>query len=496
MSTHEIEAISYEMIVNGNSIGAKSGATFDRLSPGHDLVVGIYPDGDESDVDLAVAAARRAFDSGPWPRMSGAQRARMLRGVAELIELNLEALARVEALEGGKPIKQARGEVSATAEIWYYAATLAQHSYGDALNHIGDQYLGMMLREPIGVVGVITPWNFPLLIVSQKLPFALAVGCTAVVKPSQLTPGTTLMLGRYCQEAGIPAGVVNVVTGTGGAGRRLSEHPDIDMVTFTGSTAVGKHVIAASAGTVKKVELELGGKNPQVVMPDARMDQAVDAVVFGVYFNQGECCNSGSRLLIHEDIADEFVARVVERAKVVKVGDPLDEDTLVGAIASDEQMDVIEKLVGEGRESGASLLLGGDRLGASSGRFFQPTVFDHVTTDMSIAGEEIFGPVLSVLRFRDLDDAVRIANSTVYGLSAGIWTQDIDSALVFAKRAHAGTVWVNCWMDGFPEMSFGGYKQSGLGRELGRSAIDSFTELKTVAIHTGPSTSWVDGVNR
>jgi betaine-aldehyde dehydrogenase len=496
MSTHAIEAAQYEMIVDGRSVGAESGSTFDRVSPGHDLLVGTYPDGNEADVDRAVIAARRAFDSGPWPRMSGAERARILRGVAELIERNAELLSRVESLEGGKPIAQARGEIAATAEIWFYAATLAQHSYGDALNHIGDQYIGMMLREPIGVVGVITPWNFPLLIVSQKLPFALAVGCTAVVKPSQLTPGTTLMLGKYCREAGIPDGVVNVVTGTGGAGRRLSEHPDVDMVTFTGSTAVGKHVIAASAGTVKKVELELGGKNPQVVMPDARMDQAVDAVVFGVYFNQGECCNSGSRLLVHEDIADEFVSRVVKRAQDVKVGDPLDEDTLVGAIASEEQLDVIEKLVGEGRESGASLLLGGDRMGSDAGRFYLPTIFDQVTPEMSIASEEIFGPVLSILRFKDLDDAVRIANSTVYGLSAGIWTQDIDSALLFAKRAHAGTVWVNCWMDGFPEMSFGGYKQSGLGRELGRSAIESFTELKTVAIHTGSRTSWVDGIAR
>jgi len=493
MSAHTIVPSDYSMLVNGRSTGALTGATFTRVSPGHDVVVGVYPDGSEADVDAAVAAARAAFDSGPWPRLSGAQRARVMRRVAELIEENLEPLARVEALEGGKPISQARGEVATTAEIWWYAATLAQHSYGDALNHIGEQYLGLMVREPIGVVGVITPWNFPLLIVSQKLPFALAVGCTTVIKPSQLTPGTTIMLAEYCREAGMPDGVVNVVTGTGGAGRRLSEHPDVDMVTFTGSTAVGKHVIAASANTVKKVELELGGKNPQVVLPDAVMDRAVDAVVFGVYFNQGECCNSGSRLLVHESIADEFVGRVVERAREVKVGDPLDADTLVGAIASDEQMATIERLVGEGRESGAELLLGGDRLESQMGRYFQPTVFDRVDPTMSIAGEEIFGPVLSVLRFADLDEAVAIANSTIYGLSAGVWTQDIDSAITFARRAHAGTVWVNCWMDGFPEMSFGGYKQSGLGRELGRSALESFTELKTITIHTGTSSSWIDG---
>ncbi|MGN6243323.1 MAG: aldehyde dehydrogenase family protein, partial [Motilibacteraceae bacterium] len=344
------------------------------------------------------------------------------------------------------------------------------------------------------VVGMITPWNFPLLIVSQKLPFALAVGCTAVVKPAELTSGTTVRLAELCREAGLPDGVVNVVTGAGrDVGGRLAEHPDVDMITFTGSTAVGKQIMATAASTLKKVELELGGKNPQVVMPDADLDRAVDAVVFGVYFNQGECCNSGSRLLVQRDIADDFVARVVERAAQVRVGDPLEESTLVGAIASPAQLRTIETLVDAGREQGAELLLGGDRLGAPTGRFYQPTVFDHVTPEMDIAQEEIFGPVLSTLRFTDLDDALRIANATVYGLSAGIWTRDVDTALAFARGAKAGTVWVNCWMDGFPELSFGGYKQSGIGRELGRAAIDEFTELKTITMRTGPRASWLDG---
>jgi betaine-aldehyde dehydrogenase len=251
--------------------------------------------------------------------------------------------------------------------------------------------------------------------------------------------------------------------------------------------------MAAAASTVKKVELELGGKNPQVVMADADFDQAVDSVVFGVYFNQGECCNSGSRLLVQESVADEFVARVVERAKDVIVGDPLDDDTLVGAIASPEQMTTIVDLVAEGNSDGASLLLGGDAMNSERGRFFNPTVFDHVTPQMSIAREEIFGPVLSVLRVADIDEAVAVANDTLYGLSAGIWTANIDQAISFGRRVRAGTVWVNCWMDGFPEVSFGGYKESGLGRELGRAAIEEFTELKTIAIHSGPRTSWVDG---
>ena len=492
-----ISSSDYSMLVDGQSIDAQSGDTFERVSPAHDVVVGRYPRGSAGDVDLAVAAARRAFDTGPWPRWSGAQRARVLRRVAELIERDLESLARVETLEGGKPITQARGEVSSTAELWWYAATLCQHAYGDAHNAIGEQYLGLIVREPLGVVAMITPWNFPLLIVSQKLPFALAVGNTAVVKPAELTSGTTLRLAELCREAGMPDGVFNVVTGPGReVGNRMAEHPGVDMITFTGSTDVGKRIMTTAASTVKKVELELGGKNPQVVMADANLDRAVDAVVFGVYFNQGECCNSGSRLLIQDRIADEFVARVVDRARQIPVGDPLDDATLVGAIASPQQLLAIEALVGEGLASGAELLLGGNRRPSETGRFFEPTVFDHVEPDMSIAQEEIFGPVLSVLRFTDADHALEIANSTVYGLSAGIWTQDIDQAITFARRAKAGTVWVNCWMDGFPEMSFGGYKESGLGRELGRAAIEEFTELKTIAIRTGPRTSWVDGVSR
>lgn len=489
-----LTAQTFHMLIDGASVDALSGETFDRVSPAHDQVVSRFPRGGAADTDRAVAAARRAVDEGPWPRATGSQRARVLRRVAELIERELEDLARLEALESGKPISQARGEVAASAELWFYAATLAQHAYGDAHNALGEQYLGIVVREPVGVVGMITPWNFPLLIVSQKLPFALAVGCTAVVKPAELTSGTTVRLAELCREAGLPDGVVNVVTGAGrDVGGRLAEHPDVDMITFTGSTAVGKQIMATAASTLKKVELELGGKNPQVVMPDADLDRAVDAVVFGVYFNQGECCNSGSRLLVQRDIADDFVARVVERAAQVRVGDPLEESTLVGAIASPAQLRTIETLVDAGREQGAELLLGGDRLGAPTGRFYQPTVFDHVTPEMDIAQEEIFGPVLSTLRFTDLDDALRIANATVYGLSAGIWTRDVDTALAFARGAKAGTVWVNCWMDGFPELSFGGYKQSGIGRELGRAAIDEFTELKTITMRTGPRASWLDG---
>jgi len=491
MSTSAIKAIDYQILINGEFKEALSGKRFDRISPGHGAVVGTYPQSDIADVDLAIASARKAFDKGDWPKFSGAQRAQALRKVAELIARDVEKLARIEALESGKPITQAIGEMTATADIWYYAATLAQHTYGDSHNALGNDYLGIILKEPIGVVGIITPWNFPLLIVSQKLPFAMAVGCTAVVKPSQLTSGTTLMLGQYIKEAGIPDGVVNIVTGGGTIGARLAEHKDIDMITFTGSTAVGKMVMTAAAQTVKKVELELGGKNPQIVMADADLESAADAVVFGVYFNQGECCNSGSRILVQRSIVKKFMEIVTQKAKLVSVGDPLDPNVLVGAIASDEQLKTIERYILEGQKDGATMVMGGSVLKTGTGRYFEPTIFTGVTPEMSIAKEEIFGPVLSVLEFDSVEEAIEIANSTLYGLSSGIWTKNINDALIFAKGVRAGTVWVNCWMDGFPEMSFGGYGESGLGRELGRHAVDEFTELKTIAIHTGIRGAWL-----
>lgn len=496
LTDESISCRSYQLLIDGEHVPASDDMTvFARSSPSHDVVVGRYVDASDADVDRAVEAARRAFDDGRWSDLSGAARAERLRSVAALVQDSAEELALVETLESGKPISQARGEVASTVQLWYYAATLAQHAYGDAHNALGAEYLGLSLREPVGVVGIITPWNFPLLILSQKLPFALAVGCTAVVKPSQLTPGTSLMLGDLITAAGIPPGVVNVVTGRGNVGGRLTEHPRVDMVSFTGSTEVGKKVIVRAAQTLKRVELELGGKNPQVVFPDADLDAAVDAVVFGVLFNQGECCNSGSRLLVHADIAQEFTERVVAEAKRVVVGDPLDDDTRVGAIASDEQLETIDRLVREGSAAGATLLLGGRRLDTHKGRYYSPTVFGNVTPTMSIATSEIFGPVLSVLTFADITEAVAVTNSTSYGLSAGVWTSNIDTAVQFARKARAGTVWVNCFMDGFPELSFGGYGESGIGRELGRHAVDAFTELKTVAIHTGARTNfWVPQV--
>ena len=481
----------YQMWIGGEKVEAVSGETFDRASPAHDRPVGIYPKADVQDTERAIRAARRAFDDSAWPRMAGAERSKTLLRVAGQIRERANELAEIEVLESGKPIVQARGEMQGCAELWEYAATLCRHLYGDTYNNLGPGMVGLTFREPIGVVGMITPWNFPLLIISQKLPFALAAGCTCVVKPSELTPGTTLMLGDILHAAGVPAGVVNIVTGFGvPVGTTMSAHPDVDMISFTGSTEVGREVMAAARVNLKKVELELGGKNPQIVFPDADLEAAIDAIVFGVYFNMGECCNSGSRVLLHRDLGTDFVSRIIDRARQVRVGDPLDEKTKVGAIINEEQFGKILGYIENGKETGAQLRLGGERLDLGSGRYIAPTVFTGVEPGMAIAKEEVFGPVLSVLTFNNPAEAIRIANSTMYGLSAGVWTRDIDTAFQVSQGVRAGTIWVNTFMDGYPELSFGGYKQSGLGRELGRFALDEFTELKTVQLHLGPRQNW------
>jgi betaine-aldehyde dehydrogenase len=479
------------MWIDGQAVPAKSGQTFSRESPAHGVKVGEYPLAGLDDVDAAVAAARRAFDIGSWPHMPGAERAKALLRAAELIRANQDEFALIETLESGKPIKQARDEMEWSAALWDYAAALCRHLHGDSYNTLGTQVLGLTIREPIGVVGMITPWNFPLLIISQKLPFALAAGCTCVVKPSELTPGTTLRLGELLAEAGLPAGVVNIISGYGDpAGARLSEHPDINMISFTGSTEVGKAVVGSSKSNLKKVELELGGKNPHIVFADADLEAALDAVVFGVCFNMGECCNSGSRLLVHRSIAEDFINQVIETAKKIPVGDPLDEQTKIGAIIDGNQFEKILGYIESGSHDGARLRLGGKALNHENGRFVEATIFDGVQPEMAIAKEEIFGPVLSILTFDSTEEAIRIANNTIYGLSAGVWTRDIDTAFTVSRGIRAGTIWINTFMDGYPELCFGGFNQSGLGRELGRFSIEEFTELKTVQVHLGPRTSW------
>ena len=462
--------------------------TFDRVSPSHSVVVSRNALGGEVEAEAAIAAARRAFDSGVWSRIPAKARAAVLLKVADLIEANVERIAIQETLESGKPISQSRGEVGGAADLWRYAAALARTSHGDSHNTLGDDMLGVVVKDPIGVVSIITPWNFPFWILSQKLPFALAAGCTVVVKPSERTPASTVMLGELLIEAGLPAGVCNIVLGYGQpVGSLMSTHKDVDMVTFTGSTAVGKLITQASSGTLKKVALELGGKNPQVIMPDADLENAADAVTFGIYFNVGQCCNSSSRIIVHEAIAEAFVARVVALSRQVRFGDPLDDSTQVGAIVTAEHNAKIDAYVQDAVKAGAKVELGGGPLCVEglSPQFYQPTVVTNVTPEMAIAREEVFGPVLTVLTFKTLDEAIALTNDSDYGLSAGIWSNDIHTCLEFARRAHAGTVWTNTWMDGYPELAFGGVKQSGQGREIGKYGYEEFLEVKSLVMRVG-----------
>ncbi len=481
--------------IDGVYMDSGDGQTSDRVSPSHGIVVSKAALGSTTETEAAISAARLAFDDGRWSRLSAKDRAGVLNKVADLIEQNTERLAVIETLESGKPISQSRGECGGAADLWRYAASLARTSHGDSHNTLGEDILGVIVKEPIGVVSIITPWNFPFWILSQKLPFALAAGCTCVVKPSEVTPSTTAMLGELLVQAGLPAGVCNIVLGYGDpVGTLMTTHADVDMVTFTGSTAVGKIITKSAGDTLKKVALELGGKNPQVIFPDAHLEDAADAVAFGVYFNVGQCCNSSSRIIVHEDIAEAFVARLVELSRKVSFGNPMHPATQVGAIVTQEHGEKIDGYVKDAVAAGAEVCLGGNVLHVEGlgHQFYQPTIVRGVTPDMAIAREEVFGPVLTVLTFSTFEEAVALANDSDYGLSAGVWSESIHTCLAFCKRAEAGTVWTNTWMDGFPELPFGGMKQSGQGREIGRYGFEEFLEVKSMVMRIGRTrTPWV-----
>jgi len=481
--------------IDGAWVDSNSGATIDRLSPAHGVLVSRSALGGEAESTAAIAAARAAFDDGRWSNLPGRDRARVLLRVADLIEAQVDEMALIETLETGKPITQARGEVSGAADLWRYAAALARTVHGDSHDTLGKDMIALVLKEPIGVVSIITPWNFPFWILSQKLPFALAAGCSCVVKPSEMTPSTTVMLAAILAEAGMPAGVVNVVMGPGDpVGTTLCHHRAVDMISFTGSTAVGRLIARTASDTLKKVALELGGKNPQVIFPDADLDAAADAVTFGVHFNAGQCCNSGSWVLVHESIAEAFSSRVLALSRQVAFGDPLDDATQVGAIVTPEHAAKIDSDVAKARLAGAAVLMGGGPLAVPglSDQFYQPTIISGVTSDMAISRDEVFGPVLAVTTFRTFEDAVALVNGADYGLSAGVWSENVHTCLAFARAARTGTVWSNTWMDGFPEVTFGGMRQSGQGREIGRYGFEEFLEVKSLVMRVGRTrTPWV-----
>jgi betaine-aldehyde dehydrogenase len=479
-----------KLLIDGLWCEAHDGSKLERKSPAHDLVVAVYAKAGVIDAERAIEAARRAFDFGPWTKMKGAERASILRKVADLILERKHVLAEMETLENGKPLAQSLAEIEGSADLWQYAATLARNLHGDSYNTLGESTLGVVLRDPIGVVSVITPWNFPFLIVSQKLPFALAAGCTAVVKPAEVTSGTTVMLGQILIDAGMPPGAVNILVGQGSVvGDVLVTHPEVDMLSFTGSTGVGKAAVAKSAATLKKVSMELGGKNPQIVFADCDWDAAVDSAVYGIFFNAGQCCNSGSRILVQESIAAKFVAEVIEKSRKVTVGDPLTDGVQVGAITTEKQLETILHHINAAKAAGAKVELGGSQI-VATGMYIEPTVVTGVLPNMAIAREEVFGPVLAVLTFKDFDEAIALANSTLYGLSAAVWSQDFTTCLAAARKIKAGTIWVNTFLEGHAELPFGGYRESGIGRELGRFATEDYTETKTLHMHLGPRTDW------
>ncbi|BCB75300.1 sorbosone dehydrogenase [Phytohabitans flavus] len=459
-----------------------------RRAPATGELVAEFGAGTAHDVNAAVGAARTAFDEGPWPRMSGLSRAEVLLRLADLIAANASLLARLDAEEVGKPLRLAEGDIAGAVGLTRYAAGLATQMHGSTYTNHDADFTGLVLRQPAGVAGLITPWNFPALILCQKLPFALAAGCTVVVKPSEFTSSSTLEIARLAAEAGLPDGVLNVVTGDGQPGQALAEHTAVDVLSFTGSTVTGRKVLDASKTNLKRVSLELGGKAASIVFDDADLDDALDGVVYGVFFNQGECCVSASRLLVQESIADEFLEKVAEAAERLRVGQPFDPATDVGAMIHPGHLEKVLQYVSVGAQQGATVLTGGHRLTGPAhddGLFVAPTVLDGVRPDARVFREEIFGPVLSVTRFGDADEAVRLANGVEYGLANTIWSKDIDKVLDVGKALQSGTVYVNTTIDGAPQMPFGGYKASGVGREMGQAGFEEFTELKSINIRTG-----------
>ncbi|PNG17088.1 aldehyde dehydrogenase [Streptomyces cahuitamycinicus] len=462
------------------------GATFPVVSPRDGRVLAEVADGGAAEVDAAVAAARRAFDTGPWPRLAPAERGRALLRLAGLLEERREELALTVSLEMGKPISDAYGiELRAVITTFRWYGQLAD-KLTDESPHTAPDALALVTREPAGVVGAVVPWNFPLTLAGWKIAPALAAGCTVVLKPSENSPLSALLLGRLATEAGIPPGVLNVVTGDGPtAGRALGLHPDVDVLAFTGSTAVGRHFLHYAADSnLKRVWLELGGKSPNIVLPDAPdLEKAAATAAWGIFFNQGEMCTAPSRLLVHSSIAERVTEAVVRRARELRVGDPLDPETEMGALAGRAHLDRVTDHIRHGVDEGARLRTGGDRfLAETGGTYLEPTVFDRVDPGSRLAREEIFGPVLSVLAFDDLDEAVRLANATDYGLAAGLWTSDLSTAHRVSRALRAGTVWVNCYEEGDLTVPFGGMKQSGNGRDKSAHALEKYTELKTTWI--------------
>lgn len=473
------------LLIDSQWVDASDGRTFDVYDPSNGEVITSIAQGNDADVDRAVRAARRAFESGAWPALTASERGQLLWRLADLLEEATDEFAALESLDNGKPFGVARvADVPLAVDLFRYMAGWATKIEGSTIPISvpyapGAQYLAYTLREPIGVVGQIIPWNFPLLMAAWKLGPALATGCTVVLKPAEQTPLSALRLGELFDQAGFPAGVVNIVPGAGETGAALVRHPGIDKIAFTGSTEVGKMIVAAAANDLKKVSLELGGKSPNVVFADADLEVAVQGAANAIFFNHGQCCCAGSRLYVESSVFDRVVEGVAEQAKQIKLGRGMDGDTQMGPLVSDEQLRRVCSYLESGLSEGAEAIAGGARAG-DRGYFVEPTVLVNTKPGMKVVEEEIFGPVVTAMPFSDRDELVADANASVYGLAAGIWTRDISKAHQLAAQMRAGTVWINCYNVFDAALPFGGYKQSGWGREMGREAIDLYTQTKAV----------------
>lgn len=471
--------------IGGKWVPAQSGKTFATVCPATEETLAEVAEGDAADIDLAVKAAREAFDNGPWSRMDAADRGKLIYRLADLIEEEIDELAALEALDNGKPFKDARNvDLPLTINCLRYYAGYADKIHGQTIPIRGDFHC-YSRREPVGVVGQIIPWNFPMLMVSWKWGPALAAGCTIVMKPAEQTPLTCLRMAKLAQEAGFPDGVINVVPGYGPtAGGAIVKHPGVDKIAFTGETTTAQIIAKEAVNTLKRLTFELGGKSPNIVLDDADLEAAAAGSHFGLYFNQGQCCCAGSRVFVHERLHDAFVERVASLNRSRKLGDPLDPATEQGPQVDQAQFDKIMKYINLGKQQGAKCVTGGERHG-DRGYYVQPTLFTQVKDDMAIAQDEIFGPVMSVFKFSSLDEIVARANATQFGLAAAIWTRDVQKAHMLAKKIRAGTIWVNCYDVFDAAAPFGGFKFSGQGRELGEEGLKAYLEHKTVTVKLG-----------
>ncbi len=474
-----------KLLINNEWRPAASGATMEVINPATEEVCATVASAGADDLNAAVAAARAALD-GPWGTMSARERGRLVRKLGERLIEKADAVARLETLHNGKPISESRHvEIPAAAECFEYYGGWSDKVMGETIPVKGN-YLTYTLREPLGVVAAIVPWNFPLLLAVWKVAPALACGNTVILKPASQTPLTAIALGEIAVEIGLPPGVLNVLTGPGSKlGQTIVEHPGIDKIAFTGDTATGKGIMRSAADTLKKITLELGGKSPNIVLADADIEAAIRGATIGIFYGKGEVCAAGSRLLVDASIKDEFIDKLAARAKKMVAGDPMDPKTRFGALSSKKQLETVLRYVESGKREGATLVAGGERtdIGTGKGYFVQPTVFADVKPEMTISREEIFGPVLAALEFADLDEAIAVANDSPYGLAAGVWTRDIKKAHYLARKLQAGTVWINTYNVYDTAAPFGGYKQSGFGREMSAHALDHYTQVKSV---------WVD----